>query len=102
MKTRTRILAVTAALFVLPSLSGCGPGVAGEYTCRTPMVDVQLTLQPGGKLVSAGRMFGETVEKPGTYEVDGDKLTAVVDGNAQIFTIDGDKLDSGPVHCTRQ
>lgn len=84
----------TMALALLLSLSGCGGGLKGTYSGensatgeRTGFLD-SLTFKSGNKLEVA--FMGQT--KPGTYSIDGKRVTVAVDGDdsPEVLTIRDD------------
>jgi hypothetical protein len=87
--------------FLFAMLAGCG-GVKGDYTCKEGVV-VSLKLSSGGKAYITMGMFGQNIEKAGTYTVDGDKVNIVVDGESMLFTKSGKALNGGGMlgTCTK-
>jgi hypothetical protein len=82
-------------------LAGCTPGVQGVYACQGSLLDA-VRLESGGKAYVSATMFGQTSEKAGTYSVDGDKVSIVIDGQSTVFTLNGKTLDGGGLvgRCT--
>lgn len=102
MNALTKSLTLLAIATSSLTLSACGSSVAGEYDCHSPVADTHLTLASDGKLSNTAVVFGQPVEKAGTWKTDGDKLAATVDGVTQTFTIDGDTLTMPVGKCTRK
>jgi hypothetical protein len=82
-------------------LSACTPGVEGVYACQGSILDA-IRLESGGKAYVSATMFGQTSEKAGTYSVDGDKVSIVIDGQSTVFTLKGKTLNGGGIggQCT--
>jgi hypothetical protein len=102
MKTITaRYVRTVGVFFLLIILAGCG-GVKGDYTCKDGLL-VSLKLSSGGKAYVTMGMFGQKIEKAGTYTVDGDKVNVVVDGESMLFTKSGKSLNGGDMlgTCTK-
>jgi len=83
-------------------LAGCG-GIKGDYMCKDGVLD-SLKLNSGGKAYVTLGMFGQKIEKAGTYTVDGDKVNVVVDGESMLFTQSGKLLKGGDIlgTCTKK
>jgi len=84
----------TITLALLLSLSGCGGGLEGTYSGedsetgeRTGFLDA-LTFKSGNKLEAT--FMGQT--RPGTYTIDGKRVTVAVDGDSspEVLTIRDD------------
>jgi hypothetical protein len=84
----------TITLALLLSLGGCGGGLEGTYSGensetgeRTGFLDA-LTFKSGNKLEAT--FMGQT--KPGTYTIDGKRVTVAVDGDSspEVLTIRDD------------
>lgn len=88
-----------AALLVV-TLAGCG-GVEGNYACKDSVL-ASVQLKSGGKAYVTMAIFGQKIEKGGTYTVDGDKVNIVIDGDSMLFTASGKTLNGGEMFgkCT--
>jgi len=94
MKSKTaRLIGSAAVVMLLAILAGCG-GVKGDYACQGGLLD-SLKLKSGGKAYITMTMFGQKLEKAGTYTVDGDKINVVIDGESMLFTKSGKTLNAG-------
>lgn len=91
-------------------LSACGSGgargVTGDYTCTESLLDA-LTLSSGAKAYATATLFGATLQKSGTYEVDGERVVVKIDPPfplaSMVFTKSGDTLDGGVNgRCTKR
>jgi hypothetical protein len=87
--------------FLFAMLAGCG-GDKGDYTCKDGLLE-SLKLKSGGKAYVTMGMFGQKIEKAGTYTVDGDKVNVVIDGDSMLFTKSGKVLNGGDMFgkCTK-
>ncbi len=110
-RARSPLLAllVLLALTVLlaAALTACGSGgVDGSYTMtegEDAMKDFTLTLD-GGEFTLAGPnpMGGEDIEFKGTYTVDGDNISLVMDGEeSEAGTVNGDRLEFESIVWTK-
>lgn len=88
-----RSIKMTGVLFLLTALFGCG-GVKGDYTCQGGLLE-SLQLKSGEKAYVVMSVFGQKMEKAGTYTVDGDKINVIIDGESMLFTKSGKKLNAG-------
>ena len=102
MNAITQSLTLLAIASSALTLSGCGSSVAGEYDCHTQMVDSHLVLSADGKLSNTAVIFGQSIERTGTWKADGNKVAGTVDGVTQTFTIDGDDLSTAVGKCLRK
>lgn len=77
-------------------LVGCSGGFEGKYkgSVRGDFAPIALTLdfRSGGKVF----LTRDGEEKVGTFEVDGDKVTIVVDGHSTVLTRSSDGALTGP------
>ena len=89
------------SLLVL-GLAGC-TNVKGNYSCQGGLLD-SLTLESDGKATASATMLGIKQVRSGTYTVDGDKVTVVINGSPSVFNHSGKTLDGGEVvgKCTLQ
>jgi hypothetical protein len=65
-----RLPTFVAASVALGLLAGCGSGVSGTYTNKTPMGDIQYTFKNGTLTISTGGMSQSGYK----YKVDGKKI----------------------------
>jgi hypothetical protein len=95
------LMRFTACALLTVVLASCTPGVQGVYACEGSILDA-IRLESGGKAYVSATMFGQTSEKAGTYTVDGDKVSIVIDGESTVFTLKGKTLDGGGMvgRCT--
>jgi hypothetical protein len=82
-------------------LSGCGPNVKGEYSCKGGFLET-VRLESGGKAFVSANMFGVKQSKTGTYSVDGEKVVITLDMQPHDFARKGTTLDGGEIlgKCT--
>ncbi|HSL95301.1 MAG TPA: hypothetical protein VLA35_05215 [Thermoleophilia bacterium] len=107
--TLVTVLAVVALTALLAAvLAACGgDGIDGTYGMtegEDAMKDFTLTLD-GGDFTLAGPnpMGGEDIEFKGTYTVDGDAISLVMDGEeSEVGTIDGDRLEFETIVWTKK
>jgi hypothetical protein len=83
-------------LFLVVILLGCG-GVEGDYACQGGLLD-SLRLESGGKAYVSMTYLGQKTDKAGTYTVDGDKVTVVLEGQSAVFAHSGKTLDGGEMY----
>jgi len=103
MKTLTiKWIKCMGVFFLVAILAGCN-GVKGDYTCKEGVL-VSLKLSSGGKAYVTMGMFGQKIEKAGTYTVDGKKINVVIDGESMLFTQSGKTLNGGDIigTCTKK
>jgi len=96
-----RSIKMVGVLFLLTTLFGCG-GVKGDYTCKGGLLD-SLQLKSDEKAYVTMLVFGQKMEKAGTYTVDGDKINVIIDGESMLFTKSGKALNGGELFgtCTK-
>lgn len=81
-------------------LSACGGNdITGTYTCESLGFVKSIELTPDGRIYTKAEVLGETQQTAGTYEVDGTKLIATVDGSTTVMGIDNGALVSGEGEC---
>ena len=88
-----RWIRTMGAVSLFTVLTGCG-GVNGDYKCKDGLLE-SLKLNSGGKAYVTMAMFGQKMEKAGTYTVDGQKINVVIDGESMLFTQSGKTLNGG-------
>lgn len=94
------VVRVSVVGFIL-TIAGCGGGLEGKYEGTMPgaiglAIPATLDFRSGGKVfVKKG-----SDEKAGTFEVDGDKVTIVVDGQSAVFTLSPQGILAGPNNMT--
>ena len=82
---RLRSFGCLGVVLCMVFLAACSGGVDAEYTCSGGLW-TSLKLQSGGKAYASAAFLGQTVDKAGTYSVDGDKINVVIDGQSTVFT----------------
>jgi hypothetical protein len=89
-----------AVALLIVTLAGCG-GVEGNYACKDGVLS-SVQLKSGGKAYVTMGIFGQEIEKGGTYTVDDDKVNVVIDGESMLFTASGNTLNGGEMFgkCT--
>jgi hypothetical protein len=106
--TTTNSIRFTVLLLSVLFLSACGSGgarglsgVAGDYTCTDSLLET-MKLTSSGKVYATMMLLGQKMEKAGTYEVDGAKVTVKLD-TPTVFTRSGNTLDAGfSGKCTKR
>ncbi len=96
MKRNSKNLFRCAICGLILTLVGCSGGFEGKYRGTVsgdfgPIL-VTLDFRSGGKLF----LTNGSEEKAGTFDVDGDKVTIVVDGHSTVFTRGSDGALTGP------
>ena len=102
------VLLALAGLAVLlaAGLGACGGGVDGTYEMtegEEVMQGFTLTLE-GGEFTLAGPnpAGGDDIEFTGTYTVDGDQISLVMEGDeSEVGTINGDRLEFETIVWTK-
>jgi len=86
-------------LLVAAVFSGCGGGgAAGTYSHEQEGMKMTLQLKGGGKAVMS--LTGPNNQQPlpsveGTYTVEGDKVTVIMDGDTDVYTLKDGTLSTG-------
>lgn len=93
------LASLAVALVCSVVLAACG-GVEGRYSTEETMPDgskakFTLELKGGDKAVmtmGGGALGSASMTAEGTYSVDGDKVSVVIDGDTEVFTRKGGAL----------
>ncbi len=105
MKKFTKIMSlVLATLMVAVLFVGCGGGaggnsIVGKWEASEEAEGMKMTMiiefKANGDLVMSSELNGsEVMSQEGTYKVEGNNLTVIIDGDedTSTFSIDGNKL----------
>lgn len=81
---------LTLAAAAISLLAGCGTGISGDYGGEDCLYQKISFKKDGTAYIT---MFGSEISAP--YEVDGEKVSIIVQGTGLVFTKKGDELEAG-------
>lgn len=89
------ITAINCVLLIACS----GNDVAGIYACQDLGFVETIELTRDGRIYTKAKVLGETQQTAGTYEIDGTRLIAVVNGSTTVMDIDNGAFVLGEGKC---